>query len=124
MTTFAVPQLQAFKIISCGEVSNVFTQLLKIVAIVSTERLTDVETASSGALLLLANPGYRSFFSHLRCFKVDIRGMRGSVDTVPYFENPEVFEAYGLQLPIYDHDVDLPIVHTLKRIHLKSAPIR
>jgi len=49
VTTLAMPQLQAFKIISCGEMGNPFTRLFKIVATTSTERLTDRSHAQADA---------------------------------------------------------------------------
>jgi len=124
VVALAVPQIQALKITSDCEMSDPLALLLKTIATTSTHRLADVEITSPGALLFFSNPVYRSFFSHLKRFKVDLRGMRDPVDILPSFESLEVLEAYGLRLPTYDDDVDLPIVRTLKRMYLKSASMQ
>ena len=121
-TTLTMSQLQALKVTRGYGVIIPFTQLLRAVATTSTSRLVHVEIASLDALLFLANPGYRDLFSRLKHFKVDVRGMTDPVDILPYFENLEVLEAYGLQLPTYEDDVYLPIVRTLKRMDLRRVP--
>ena len=118
-TTLAMPQLQALKVTNGGEMTTSFTQLLRAVATTSTHRLVHMEITSLDAFLFLANPEYRDLFRRLKHFKVDARGMTDPVDILPYFENLEVLEAYGLRLPIYDDNIDLPLVRTLKRMILK-----
>jgi hypothetical protein len=121
MTALAMPQLQVLKITSDCKMSDPFALLLKTIATTSTHRLADVEITSPDTLLFFSNPAYRSFFSRLKRFKVDVRGMRDPVDILPSFESLEVLEAYGLRLPMYDDDIDLPMVRTLKRMYIKSA---
>ena len=124
MATLAMPQLQSLKIASDCEMSDSFALLLKTVATTSTHRLADVEITSPHALLFFSNPDYHSFFSHLKRFKVDVRGMKDPVDILPSFESLEVLEASGLWLPSYDDDVDLPLVRTLRRMYLKSTSVQ
>ena len=124
MTTLAVPQLQALKITSDCEMNNSLALLLKAIATTSTYILEDVEIASRDALLFFSKPVYRSFFSRLKRFKTDTPGMRDPVDILPFFESLQVLEANGLQLPVQDDDVDLPIVRTLRRMHLKSGSLQ
>ena len=124
MTTLAVPQLQALKITRDCEMSNSFALLLKVIATTSTRILDDVEIASQDALLFFSKPVYRGFFSGLKRFKVDTPGMRDPVDILPSFESLEVLEANGLRLPEYDDEVDLPIVRTLRRMHVKSGSLQ
>ena len=60
----------------------------------------------------------------LRHFKVDVREMRDPTDILPYFENLEVLGAYRPHLPTYHHNVDLPIVRTLKRMGIKIISVQ
>ena len=48
----------------------------------------------------------------------------GPADILPFFENLEVLEAYRLHLPTYPHDMDLPIVRTLKRLSIKVVSVQ
>ena len=124
--TFSGPleQLEAFKITGICETSAPFNGLLDTVATTSTERLTYIEISTPNALWYLASPNYRSLFRHLKHFKVDVREMRDPADILPTFENLEVLEAYRLHLPTYDHDVDLPIVRTLRRMSIKIVSVQ
>ena len=123
MTTLAMPQLQALRITRDCEMSDPFAFLLKTVANTSTHRLADVDITSTDALMFFSNPVYHSFFRHLKRFKVDGRGMKDPIDILPSFESLEVLEAYGLRLPAYNDNVDLPIVRKLKRISCKSSSV-
>ena len=124
--TFSGPmeQLEAFKIMGICEMSAPFNWLLDTVTTTSTERLTYIEIATPSALYYLASPNYHSVFRRLRHFKVDVREMRDPVDILPCFENLEVLEAYRLRLSTYGHDVDLPIVRTLRRMSIKVVSVQ
>lgn len=124
MNTLAMPQLQALKITSDCEMSDSFALLLKAIATTSTHILDDVEISSQDALLFFSKPVYRGFFSRLKRFKADTPGMRDPIDILPSFESLEVLEANGLRLPVYEDDVDLPIVRTLRQMHLKSGSLQ
>jgi len=123
---FAEPleKLETFKISSLCESSAPLNQLLGHVATTSTPRLKRVELASPNPIWFLADPKYRAFFSHLTHFKVDVREMRNPADILPSFENLEVLEACRLHLPMYPHDLDLPVVRTLKRISTKIVSVQ
>ena len=124
--TFSEPlgRLEAFRITGPCDPSAPFNQLLDTVATTTTERLTYVEVATPNALWHLASPNYQSLFGRLRYFKVDVREMSDPADILPYFENLEVLEAYRLHLPSYHHDVDLPIVRTIKRMNIKIVSVQ
>jgi len=124
--TFSEPlgRLEAFRITGSCEPSVPFNRLLETVATTSTERLTYVEVATPNALWFLASPNYQSVFARLKHFKVDVREMREPADILPYFQNLEALEAYRLHLPTYHHDVDLPIVRSLKRMCIKIVSVQ
>jgi hypothetical protein len=120
-------RLEAFKIEGLWgptPPSESFSRLLDTVAITSTEALTYVEVATPNAPWFLALPTYRPFLSCLRHFKVNVREMRDPTDILPYFENLEVLEAYRPHLPTYHHDVDLPIVRSIKRMDIKIVSMQ
>jgi hypothetical protein len=117
-------KLEVFKITGLCEMSAPFSQFLDTVTKTSTEKLTHVEIASPNVIWFLSSPCYRPFFSRLRRFKVDVREMKEPADILPYFENLEELEAYRLHLPAYPHDMDLPIVRTLKRMNIKIVPVQ
>jgi len=123
--TFSRPleRLEAFNIAGPCETSVPFNWLLHTAATTSTEQLTYIMIGTA-ALTFLASPAYYTFFSRLKHFKVDIPGKRYPVDTLPYFENLEVLEAYRLHLPSYHHDVDLPLVRTLRRMSIKMVSVQ
>jgi len=124
--TFSGPleRLEAFKVTGICQPSASFNQLLDTVATTSTERLTYIEIATPNALWHFASSNYHFLFSRLRHFKVDVREMGDPADILPYFENLEVLEAYRLHLPVYHHDVDLPIVRTLRRMSIKIVSVQ
>ena len=124
MAAGPVERLESFQISGLCETTPSFKQLLDHVATTSTPQLKCVELASPNAVWLLADQKYRVFFSRLTRFKVDVREMRDPANILPYFENLEVLEAYRLHLPTYSHDVDLPIVRTIKRMSIKIVSIQ
>ena len=117
-------RLEALRITDICETSAPFNRFLDTIATTSTERLTNIEIATPNALCYLASPNYHAVFRRLRHFKVDVREMRDPADILPCFENLEVLEAYRLHLPAYAHDVDLPIVRTLKRMSIKVVSVQ
>ena len=117
-------KLETFNISGLCDSSVSFNQLLDHVATTSTQRLKRVEFSFPNAIWFLADQKYRAFFSHLTRFKVDVREMRDPADILPYFENLEELEAYRLHLPTYSHDVDLPIVRTLRRMNIKIVSVQ
>jgi len=116
--------LEVLKITGSCEMNKPFNQFLDVVTKTSTGKLTHVEIATPNVIWSLSSPCYRPFFSRLRHFKVDVREMRDPADILPYFENLEVLEAYRLHLPTYSHEVDLPIVRTLKRMSIKIVSVQ
>ncbi len=50
--------------------------------------------------------------------------MQNPVNVLPYLHKLEIFEARHILLPIYSPDVDLPLVQTLRVLHLKSVSVQ
>ena len=124
MSAGPLEKLEIFKIAGLCEPSASFDQLLDHIATTSTPRLKHVELASPNVIWLLADQKYRAFFNHLTHFKVDVREMKDPADILPYFENLQVLEAYRLHLPMYPHNVDLPVVRTLRRMSTKIVSVQ
>ena len=115
---------EIFKIAGPCESSASLDQLLDHIASTSTPRLKHVELASPNVIWLLADQKYRVFFNHLTHFKVDVREMKDPADILPYFESLQVLEAYRLHLPMYPHDVDLPVARTLRRMSINIVSVQ
>ena len=124
--TFSGPMnaLQSFKVKGICENSVIFDQLLNVVGSSSHEKLTDVELSSPNAIYHLAQPQFVSIFRRLLTFKVDVRKMLSKVDILTQFEQLVTLEAYGLRLPNYPIETDLPLVRTLKFMKIKGASVQ
>ena len=116
--------LESFKIKNPCDSSVVFDQLLDVVGRSSHSKLKSMEIMSSNALQHFSQPQFTSIFRSLITFKFGARDMHFEADILPYFERLETLEAYGLGLPSYPPDMDLPVVRTLKHIKLKSVSIQ
>ena len=55
---------------------------------------------------------------------LDAQGLRNPVDLLPHLHQLEAFTASHLPLPVYHDDVDLPFVHTLRHLTLRSVSIQ
>jgi F-box-like len=115
--------LESVRIKNPCENSVAFDQLLDIVGGSSHSKLTDMELMSLNAIVRFSQPKFTSIFRRLVTFKVAVRNMSFEADILPHFERLMVIEAYGLRLPSYPADMDLPVVRTLKTIKLKVVSI-
>jgi hypothetical protein len=88
---------EAFKVTGFCKSSAPFDPLLGTVAAASTGQLTNVEIATSNALLSLASPVHPSF-SRPRHFEADARETRDPADMPPFVEDLEVLDAYRRHL--------------------------
>ena len=117
-------ELESFKIKGICEGSVVFKQPLDVVWSSSHDKPTDMELTSPKAIYHLAQPQFASIFRSLVILKVDVCEMRIEVDLLTQFQQVETLEAYGLRLPTHTLQAYLPIIHTLKRMEIKSVSVR
>ena len=112
-----------FRIKSACETSPLLDGLLRILGTTTGSELTTVEI-NSGNVISFLTPLYYSFFHSVNVLSLDTRGIRDPVDLLPHLHRLESFTASYLPLPIYHGHIDLPFVHTLRHLRLKSVSIQ
>ena len=116
-------RLRSFKIKAPCEVSSLLQQLLHILGTATSGELTTVEINSASVISFLA-PTYPSIFHSVKVLCLDIPRLPNPVDLLPHLHQLEAFTASHLSLPIYDNDVDIPFVHTLRHLTLTAVSIQ
>ena len=69
-------------------------------------------------------PDYLSVFHSIKVLTLDTPGIPNQVDLLPHLPHLESFTASHLPLPIYHNHVDLPFVHTLRHLTLRTVSIQ
>ena len=115
-------QLRHFKVMQAVP-SPLLSQLLQNIATAAVESLASMEVHSPLVIEYLLQPSRVSIFSSLTIFKAIFPKTNGSVDLLPHFNQLKVLELTNLLLPLYGPE-PLPIVDTLRCLHLKAASIQ
>ena len=116
-------RLRTFKIRSACEKSPLLDRLLHILGTSASEELTTIEIHSPNVISFLV-PTYSSIFNSVNVLSLDALGLRNPVDLLPHLHQLEELTASRLSLPIYTNDVDLPFVHTLRRLTLRAVSVQ
>ena len=116
-------RLKSFKIKCPCEPSSLLQHLLSILGTATGGELTTVEINSPSVISFLA-PTYPSIFHSVKVLCLDIPRLPNPVDLLPHLHQLEAFTASHLSLPIYPNDVDIPFVHTLRRLTLRAVSIQ
>jgi len=86
--------------------------------------LTSIEVEGPVAVLYLVQPAGLHITHFLTTLKIQLsKRMDGPVDILPHLHRVKVFEARHLCLPFYPPDTSLPLIHTLRDLHLKSVSV-
>ena len=112
-----------FRIKSACETSPLLDGLLRILGTRASSELTTVEANSENVISFLTSL-YPSIFHSVKVLSLDALGMRDPVDLLPHLHQLESFTASHLHLPTYHNDTDLPFVHRLRHLRLKSVSIQ
>ena len=112
-----------FKIKSACEPSSLLTRLLRILGTTAGSELTTVEINSSNVISSLV-PAYPSMFHSVKVLTLNTLGMANPVNLLPHLHHLETFTASHMSFPIYQNDVDLPFIHTLRHLRLTAVPIQ
>ena len=107
---------------SC-EMSPLLDRLLRILGNTTSGELTTV-TINSAIVISFLVPTYSSIFRSVTMLSLDVPGLHNPVDLLPHLHRLEVLTASHLPLPAYHDDVDLPFVHTLRHLTLRSVSIQ
>jgi len=111
-------------IIKCPlEVSPLLDRLLRILGRTASRELATV-TMNSPFVMSFLVPTYSSIFRSVIVLSLDALGLRNPVDLLPHLHQLEVLTASHLPLPVYQHGVNLPFVHTLRHLTLRSVSIQ
>ena len=111
-------------IIRCPcEMSPLLDRLLRILGNTASRELTTV-TINSPIVISFLVPTYSSIFRSVTVLSLDAPGLRNPVDLLPHLHQLEEFTASHLLLPDYQDDDDLPLVHTLRHLTLRSVSIQ
>ena len=111
-------------IIKCPcEMSPLLDRLLRILGNTASRELTTM-TINSQPVISFLLPTYSSIFRFVTVLSLDAPGLRNPVDLLPHLHQLEEFTASHLLLPDYQDDDDLPLVHTLRRLTLRSVSIQ
>jgi hypothetical protein len=115
--------LRTFKIKRPCEMSPLLDRLLRILGTSASEELTTVEINSANVISFLV-PTYSSIFRSVTALSLDTQGLRDPVDLLPHLHRLESLTASHLPLPVYNNDVNLPFVHTIRHLTLRTVSIQ
>ena len=116
-------RIRTFRIKSACEMSPLLDRVLRILGKSASRELTTVEINSPSVISFLA-PTYPSTFNSIKVLSLHTRGLRNPVDLLPHLYQLESLTASHLSFPIYNNDVDLPFVHTLRHLSLRAVSIQ
>ena len=105
------------------EMSPLLDRLLRILGSTTSGELTAV-TINSAIVTSFLVPTYSSIFRSVTVLSLDVPGLRNPVDLLLHLHRLEVLTASHLPLSVYHDDVDLPFVHTLRHLTLRSVSIQ
>ena len=112
-----------FKVKSTCETSPLLNGLLHILGTTASLELTTVEINSPNVISFLA-PAYPSIFQSIKDLSLDTPGIPNPVDLLPHLHQLETFTASHISFPIYQSDVNLPFIHTLRSLTLRAVSIQ
>jgi len=115
--------LRTFKLKSPYEMSPLLERLLRILGTSASGELRTVEIRSAEAVSFLV-PTYSSIFRSVTVLSLDAPGLHNPVDLLPHLHQLEALTASHLPLPDYQYGADLPFVHTLRHLTLRSVSIQ
>ena len=119
----AMSRFKIFKVKSPCKSSPFLNGLLHILGTTAGSELTTMEINSANVISFLA-PAYPSIFHFLTVLSLDTPGLPNPVDLLPYLHQLETFTASHISFPIYQNNVNLPFVHTLRHLRLRAASIQ
>ena len=116
--------LETFKLASCCNLGHFLEPLMTAITTTVTPRLTVMEVLHPDAALYIVNPAHFHILSSLTTLRLICRKMENAVNILPYLCKVEIFEAHHLSLPMYSPSIDLPLIQTLRVLHLKSVSVQ
>ena len=116
-------RLRTFRLKCPCETSPLLDHLLRVLGTSASGELRTVEINSANVISFLV-PTYSSIFRSVTVLYLDAPGLPNPVDLLPHLHQLKSLTASHLPLPVYDNDVDLPVIHTLCHLRLRSVSIQ
>jgi hypothetical protein len=116
--------LDSFKITASCNLGHFLEPLMTAITTTVTPYLFEMDISHPDAALYLVQPAHLYIFSSLTNLTLICRRMQNPVDLLPYLHHLETFEAHHLFLPNYPPSTDLPLIHTLTVLRLKSVSVQ
>ena len=116
--------LESFKLTTSCNLGDFLEPILNAITTTVTSRFTVIEVFHPDIALYLLQPVHFRIFSSLTTLRLICRRMQNPVDILTCLHKLEIFKAHHLFLPMYSPDVDLPLVQTLRVLHLKSVSVQ
>ena len=116
--------LESFELAASCNLGNFLEPLLNAITTTATARFTVMEVFHPDATLYLLQPAHFQTFSSLTTLRLICKRAQNPVNVLTFFHKLEIFEAHYLSLPMCSPGVDLPLVQTLRVLHLKSVSVQ
>ena len=116
--------LETFKLAPSCNLGSFLEPLITTITTTVTPRLTVMEVLHLDTAPYLVQPARLHIFSSLTTLKLNCRRVQNPMNILPYLHKIEIFEAHHLVLPISSPNSDIPMVQTLRVLHLKSASVQ
>src|SRR5258706_1847421 len=116
-------RLKTFRLKCPCDTSPLLDHLLRALGTSASGELKTIEINSANVVSFLV-PTYSSIFRSVTVLSLDAPGLPNPVDLLPPLHQLKTFTASHLPLPVYHNDTDLPLVHTLRHLKLRSVSIQ
>jgi len=122
--TQPLSRLESFQLRPDCRLGSFLGPFMTVFAATATPRLTVLEVADPDASVYLVQPACLHMFSSLTVLRLICRRMDSALDILPCFHTLVTFEAHHLHIPIYPLETHLPLIQTLRFLHLRSVSIQ
>ena len=117
--------LQSFYLGRGCDLSGFFEPLMTAITTTATPQLTDMTLNNLNAVLFLVQPDCLHVFCSLTTLEIWLsKRMESPVNILPHLQRLERFTARHLHLPTYPDDAPLPLIQTLRYLHLISVSVQ
>jgi hypothetical protein len=117
-------RLESFKLAQPCHLGNFLLLIMTAITTTVTPLLTAMDVANPDAAFYLVQPAHFRIFSSLTSLVLICKRMKDPVDILPHLQRLELFRAHYLCLASPPPHADLPLLHTLRVLHLKVVSVQ